>query len=130
MKDNKPTPPYKALEFKAGINIIIPNVIEVSTCDYELGHMKFTANVDYITCYIQTKNKTPKSFEGLSGGGLWKVIFKDKEIQKIILYGVGTECGPKGKAEFLKCRGPITLYQTFYPFCLGMLCAHWLANSK
>lgn len=130
MKDNHPAPPYKVFVYEEGPNIIIPNIIECRPCSYDIPPIKFTVNVDYITCYLQTKNKIPKSFEGISGGGLWKVIFKDKEIQKIILYGVATEYGPEAKAEFLQCRGPITLYQTFYPFCLGMLYADWLAKSK
>ncbi len=122
------TPPYNIIVvYKGGSNIVIPSTIEYGTCSYE-APINLMVTLDYITCPIQTKNKVPKSFCGLSGGALWKVIFKDKQIQNIILYGVATEYGPKEKAQFFKCRGPVTLFQVFYPFCLGILCG--IANSK
>lgn len=130
MIDNKPAPPHKAIAFETGINIIIPNVVDVSSCEYDLGHMKFTVPVDYITCYLQTKAKIPKSFYGVSGGPLWEVTMDGNSVKNIALHGVGTEYGPENKAEFLKCRGPISLYQSFYPFCLGMLYADLLSRLK
>ncbi|MFH1644483.1 MAG: hypothetical protein ABIA74_04900 [bacterium] len=59
----------------------------------------------------------------MSGGALWQVILKENtSIKNINLCGVATEQIPgNGKIEKLICRGPVALYESFYPFALSKL---------
>jgi hypothetical protein len=96
----------KILEFpKAGPYIVVPD-------------LKDTNRDRRIICPIETANHTPKSFMGMSGGALWQVILSENhEIDQVLLRGIATEFGPAKKAKYLECRGPVTIYQDFYPFC-------------
>lgn len=117
----------------AGPYIVAPdlNNIESGTCTYE-GLRNGIFKVDKIVCPINTKDKMPNNFSGMSGGALWQIIFDtDDNVQRVILTGIATAFGRhEKKAEWLECRGPITLYQSFYLFCLGAIYADSLYNRK
>ncbi len=111
----------------AGPYIVSPDMdhIRHETCYY--GTKRFS--VDSIVCPINTKEKMPKSFNGMSGAALWKVTLNGVDmVEKLFLVGIATKPEPATNVERLICRGPIALYQGFYPFCLGMLYAEKLAN--
>ncbi len=69
----------------------------------------------------------PKSYIGTSGNGLWQIeLIETSEglkIQEIQLAGLVTEQSPPppSPANNLICRGHVSLYETFLPFCTAIL---------
>jgi hypothetical protein len=69
----------------------------------------------------------PKSYAGTSGNGLWQIELADTDeglkIQEIQLAGLVTEESqqPPHPVKSLICRGHVSLYETFVPFCKAIL---------
>lgn len=69
----------------------------------------------------------PKSYAGTSGNGLWQIELIDTaeglKIQEIQLAGLVTEESPPPPhpVSRLICRGHVSLYETFVPFCKAVL---------
>lgn len=117
----------------AGAYIVVPD--HNKTGHEKVHYRVFGLNnlrVDNIICSIKTIEITPRSFEGMSGGGLWRVSFDTNDkVKKVTLAGIVAaqkgyrssrigDCRRK-KAKKIICHGPIALYESFYPFCFEIL---------
>lgn len=105
--------------------VVVPSLgeIEHSSCCYQ--ELNFTFSIDNVICPINTKEKTPHCYDGMSGGALWKACFDQQdEIKHIHLFGIATQPQKNEQTkevQALVCRGPKTLYESFYPYVLFML---------
>ena len=77
----------------------------------------------------------PKSYAGTSGNGLWQIELIDTskglKIQEIQLAGLVTEeiyCSSPLVTSLI-CRGHVSLYETFVPFCTAILDGQSIENS-
>ena len=90
-----------------------------------------TKNIDNFDLLISRDGidarSLPQSYAGTSGNGLWQIELIDTDkglkIQEIQLAGLVTEQSPPPPfpATHLICRGHVSLYETFVPFCNTIL---------
>jgi hypothetical protein len=77
-------------------------------------------SIDVIKIHISENcsQELPKSFRGLSGGGLWQVTLESDSfnILDIQLIGIQISEYPTPAPNSLCCRGPISLYESFLPY--------------
>jgi hypothetical protein len=96
--------------------------IENAVCEYRFDATVRRFEVDNIICPKKTQSIMPKSFEGMSGGALWRIYLNICTGESSVeLCGVATEQDRSKNPLNLICRGPITLYSSFYPFVIENL---------
>lgn len=75
-------------------------------------------NHDYIE--LSSKRYIPKSFGGVSGGGVWQVIMQDQpeggvKILEIMLSGLAFyESARKNDKRIIRCHGKKSIYERIY----------------
>ena len=79
-----------------------------------------------ITCFVDRETNSdplPKSFNGMSGGAIWRITVGADEKIKFNIAGVATEegWGKNFTIDKIIFYGTDALYKSFYPFCLAHL---------
>jgi hypothetical protein len=116
----------------AGYFIVVPDFEEIKNDVCFYNDLDISVKIDNIVCPIKTQSIVPSKLYGLSGAPLWKVTLNAScdEVESFILIGIATQYGPESKAEKIVCRGPKTLFEGFYPYCLAKIRDSHLSYAK